>query len=212
MTRNARRFVTFPCLFLLLCSFSATNRCSGAQPARQTANDTRTPEKFRVLFDTTKGKFTVEVTRQWAPLGADRFYQAVQQEFFIDCAFFRVVPNFIVQFGINGNPKVQKKWREAKFKDDPVTQSNKPGTITFATAGRDTRTTQMFINFGDNTFLDRMGFAPFGRVVEGMDVVRGINSEYGEQPNQGSIQTQGNAYLRRAFPRLDYIKTATVIP
>ncbi len=212
MTRSTRWFVTLPCLFLLLCSFSATNRCSGAQPARQTANDTRSPEKFRVLFDTTKGKFTVEVTRQWAPLGADRFYQAVQRKFFNDCAFFRVVPNFIVQFGINGNPEVQKKWREAKFKDDPVTQSNKPGTITFATAGRDTRTTQMFINFGDNTFLDRMGFAPFGRVAQGMDVVRRINSEYGEQPDQGNIQTQGNAYLRRAFPRLDYIKTATVVP
>ena len=169
------------------------------------------PKKFKVKFETTKGDVVIEATRRWAPKGADRFHEAVKAGFYNDCAFFRVVPKFMVQFGINGDPKVQKKWRDAKIKDDPVTQSNKKGYVTFATAGPGTRTTQLFINYGNNSFLDKQGFAPFGKVTKGMDVVEKINSEYGERPGQGKIQAQGNKYLKEEFPKLDYIKKATIL-
>ncbi len=170
------------------------------------------PETYQVKFETTAGDFVVDVTRAWAPIGADRFHEAVKAGFYNECRFFRVVPNFMVQFGINGNPEVQKKWREATIKDDPVTKSNTRGMITFATAGPDTRTTQVFINFKDNSFLDRQGFAPFGKVSdEGMKIVDKINAEYGEQPSQGRMQSRGNAYLKTDFPKLDYIKKATIV-
>jgi peptidyl-prolyl cis-trans isomerase A (cyclophilin A) len=175
------------------------------------------PENFKVQFDTTKGKFTVEVTRSLSPNGADRFYNLVRSGFFKDIAFFRVIPGFMCQFGIHGDPNVSAKWREATIADDPVQGSNTRGTITFATAGPNTRTTQLFINFADNTGLDGQGFSPFGKVTEGMDVVDKINSEYGEGapngrgPDQGRIQGEGNAYLKKNFPNLDYIKSATII-
>ena len=170
------------------------------------------PESYRVKFETSCGDFTVQVTRKWAPLGADRFHEAVTGGFYDGCRFFRVVPNFIVQFGINGDPKVQRRWRRANLRDDrPTGHSNKKGTITFATAGPNTRTTQLFINFKDNGFLDNMGFTPFGEVVEGMESVGKVNAEYGERPNQGAIQGEGNAYLKSEFPRMDYIKTARVV-
>lgn len=174
----------------------------------------KAPETFRALFDTTKGKFTVEVTRSLAPNGADRFYNLVKSGYFTDVAFFRVVPGFMCQFGIHGDPAVSAKWRDANIPDDPVKGSNTRGTITFATAGPNTRTTQLFINFGNNTGLDGQGFSPFGKVTEGMDVVDKINSEYGENaPDvQGRIQNEGNAYLKKAFPNLDYIKSATIVP
>jgi len=168
------------------------------------------PASFKAKFDTSKGPFVVEVHRDWAPKGADRFYNLVKNGFFDDARFFRVVPDFMVQFGINGDPNIQKNWQNANITDDPVTKSNKRGYLTFATRGPNTRTTQLFINFKDNAGLDRQGFAPFGEVVTGMDIVDKITSQYGEKPNQGSIQAEGNAYLNKEFPKLDYIKKATI--
>jgi peptidyl-prolyl cis-trans isomerase A (cyclophilin A) len=169
------------------------------------------PDTFKAEFNTTKGKIVIEVTRSLAPNGADRFYNLVKSGYFTDLAFFRVVPNFMCQFGIHGDPAVSASWREANLQDDPVKASNTRGTITFATAGPNTRTTQLFINFGDNVFLNSQGFAPFGKVVEGMDVVDKINNEYGEHPDQGRIQAQGNAYLKSVFPNLDYLKSASIL-
>jgi peptidyl-prolyl cis-trans isomerase A (cyclophilin A) len=168
------------------------------------------PPDYNVAFDTTAGSYVVQVTRAWAPKGADRFYNLVKHGYYDDGRFFRVLPNFMVQFGINGDPKIQAVWREARIPDDPVTQSNKRGFITFATAGPNTRTTQVFINYADNSRLDADGFAPFGQVVSAMEVVDKINAEYRQQPDQGLIQTQGNAYLTKEFPRLDFIKSATI--
>jgi peptidyl-prolyl cis-trans isomerase A (cyclophilin A) len=185
------------------------------QPSKLTE---KAPDTFKVKFDTTKGAITIEVTRSLAPNGADRFYNLVKAGYFKDIAFFRVIPGFMAQFGIHGDPAVAKVWSDANIQDDPVKGSNKRGTITFATAGPNTRSTQFFINFGDNVNLDNMGFAPFGKVVEGMDVVDKINGEYGEGaprgggPRQDLIQAQGNAYLKKGFPNLDYIKSATILP
>ncbi len=169
------------------------------------------PETYKVKFETTAGDFTVAVTRRLAPKGADQFHSLVKSGFYDGCRFFRVVPRFIVQFGITGDPKVQAKVRNAPIKDDPVRASNKKGTLTFATAGPNTRTSQLFINLADNTFLDRQGFSPFGTVVEGMDAVQKITPEYGEKPDQGKIQSRGNEYLTAEFPKLDYIKKATIV-
>jgi len=170
------------------------------------------PADFKAEFVTSKGNFVVEVHKDWAPLGADRFYNLVRGGFFTNAAFFRVVPNFMVQFGLNANPAVNSAWRNANLRDDPVKQSNKRGYITFATAGPNTRTTQLFINFKDNAFLDSQGFAPFGEVVEGLDVVDKINSQYGETPDQGAIQSQGDAYISKNFPNIDKIKSARILP
>lgn len=178
----------------------------------------KAPEAFKAQFDTTKGKFTIEVTRSLSPNGADRFYNLVRSDYFKDIALFRVIPGFMCQFGIHGDPNISVKWREAAITDDSVKGSNTRGTITFATAGPNTRTTQLFINFGNNRNLDGMGFSPFGKVTEGMDVVDKINSEYGEGapngrgPDQGRVQREGNAYLKKDFPNLDYIKSATIVP
>ena len=171
----------------------------------------RAPAIYKARFETSRGVFVVQVMRSFAPSGADRFFNLVKNGFFDDVRFFRVVPDFMVQFGINGNPSIQTVWRDQNIKDDLVRQSNKRGFITFATAGPNTRSTQIFINYADNSFLDNMGFAPFGRVVEGMEVVDKINAQYREQPNQGRIQSEGNAYLTKEFPKLDYIKKATIV-
>jgi peptidyl-prolyl cis-trans isomerase A (cyclophilin A) len=171
----------------------------------------KAPESFKAQFETTKGKITIEVTRSLAPNGADRFYNLVRSCFFKDIAFFRVLPGFMAQFGIHGDPAVSAKWREANIADDPVKSSNTRGAITFATAGPNTRTTQLFINFGNNAGLDGQGFSPFGKVTEGMDVVDKINSETGERPNQGAIQRFGNEYLKKEFTNLDYIKSASIL-
>jgi peptidyl-prolyl cis-trans isomerase A (cyclophilin A) len=173
---------------------------------------TKAPEVFEVKFVTTKGDFVVQVDREWAPLGADRFYNLVKHGFFTNAAFFRVVPNFIVQFGLSADPAVNKVWRAANIPDDKVTQSNRPGTLVFATAGPNTRTTQLFLNFGNNTFLDSQGFSPFGHVLSGMDVVQKIYAGYGEQPDQGAITTQGKPYLDKNFPNIDMIKSANIVP
>jgi len=176
------------------------------------------PPDYKVKFDTSKGPFVIEVHRDWAPVGADRFYNLVKNGFFNNARFFRVISGFMVQFGINADPAISAQWRTARINDDPVRQSNKRGLITYAMAGPNTRTTQVFINFADNARLDSQGFAPFGQVVSGMNVVDGLYSGYGEGapagggPEQGRIQSEGNAYLMTAFPKLDYIKTATIVP
>jgi len=186
-----------------------------ADPSKLTE---KAPETFKAQFDTTKGKFIIEVSRSLAPNGADRFYNLVKSGYFKDIAFFRVVPGFMAQFGIHGDPAVSAKWREANIPDDAVKGSNTRGTITFATAGPNTRTTQLFINFHDNVGLDGQGFSPFGKVIEGMDVVDKLNGEYGDGapwgrgPDQGRVQMQGNEYLKKDFPNLDYIKSAAVLP
>jgi peptidyl-prolyl cis-trans isomerase A (cyclophilin A) len=174
------------------------------------------PATYKAKFDTTKGVFVIEVTRDWAPLGADRFYNLVKSGFYDNVRFFRVISGFMVQFGIHGDPQVSAPWRNAKISDDPVKQSNKRGYITYAMAGPNTRTSQVFINFGDNASLDGQGFSPFGRVVSGMDVVDKLNAEYGEGaprgrgPDQSRMQMEGNAYLSKDFGKLDYIKKATI--
>ena len=165
---------------------------------------------YRVRLETSKGPILIEAHREWAAHGADRFYNLVRNGYYDDTRFFRVVPNFMVQFGLNGDPAIQSNWANANITDDPGKQSNKKGYVTFATRGKDTRTTQVFINFKDNGFLDAQGFSPFGQVTTGMDVVEKITSQYGEKPNQGAIQSQGNAYLNKDFPKLDYVKKATI--
>jgi len=215
------------CLSLILCStLVAQAPASKGTSSKGTSQGTaarasllnpaslraKAPETFKVRFTTTAGDFVVEVHRALAPLGADRFYNLVRNGFFTNASFFRVVPGFVVQFGLNANPAVNKAWQNANIKDDPVMGSNKPGTLVFATAGPNTRTTQLFINFGDNSRLDGMGFAPFGNVVEGMDVVNKIYSGYGESPDQGLITAQGDAYLAKNFPKIDKIKLAKIVP
>jgi len=171
---------------------------------------------YKVKFDTSQGTFEIEVHRDWAPNGADRFYNLVKNGFYNDTRFFRVIKGFMVQFGINGDPKISQVWRNANVADDPVEESNLRGFVTFATAGPNTRTTQVFINYGDNPSLDGQGFAPFGKVISGLDVVQHLYSNYGEGaprgegPDQSRVQTEGNAYLQKNFPQLDYIKKATI--
>ena len=173
----------------------------------------RAPDMYKAKFDTSAGVFVVQVHRDWAPLGADRFYNMVKIGFFDNTRFYRVVPNFMVQWGFNGDPAVIRAWDTVKLKDDPVKQSNKRGFISFANTGTpDSRGTNVFINYQDNAFLDSQRFAPFGEVVEGMDVVLKINPQYREQPDQNSIRKLGNAYLTKSFPKMDYIKTATIEP
>jgi peptidyl-prolyl cis-trans isomerase A (cyclophilin A) len=168
------------------------------------------PATFKVRFDTSKGPFVVEVHRDWAPLGSDHFYALVKSGYFDGARFFRVVPNFVVQFGLAADPAVTRKWN-TPIADDPVTQTNRLGSIVYATAGPNTRTTQLFINLRSNQSLDSQGFAPFGMVLgNGMSVVQQIYSGYGQQPDQGAITDQGNAYINSSFPKLDYIKKATI--
>ena len=178
--------------------------------AGQAGEDEKAPAAFKVKFDSSAGPFVVEVTRAWAPNAADHFYTLVKSGFYDEARFFRVVPNFMVQFGINADPAVQTKFKN-NIKDDPVKESNKRGYVTFAqTSAPNSRSTQIFVNFKDNSFLDSQRFAPFGQVTSGMDAVDKITAEYGEKPNQGSIQSQGNTYLKAQFPKLDYVKKATI--
>jgi peptidyl-prolyl cis-trans isomerase A (cyclophilin A) len=176
----------------------------------------KAPDTYKANFDTSKGAFTVTVTRGWAPIGADRFYNLVKNGFYDDARFFRVLDGFMAQVGIHGNPTIAKAWMTARIQDDPVKQSNKRGFVTFATGGPNTRTTQFFVNFRDNAGLDKQGFAPFGEVTSGMNVVDRLYNGYGEGepsgkgPNQGRVQGEGNVYLNKDFPRLDFIKAATI--
>jgi peptidyl-prolyl cis-trans isomerase A (cyclophilin A) len=172
------------------------------------------PETYQVKFSTTRGDFTMTVHRAWAPLGADRFYNLVKHHFYDDASFFRVVPGFVVQFGISAFPPVSTAWKHADIKDDPVTQSNKRGYLTFATAGPNTRTTQVFISLRDNASLDSQGFAPFG-VVDGagMNVVEMMYEGYGDSagPDQDKIEKLGEPYLEKGWPKLDKIKSTTLV-
>ena len=173
----------------------------------------KAPNLYKAQFTTTKGDFIVEVHREWAPLGADRFYNLVRAGFFTNASFFRVLPGFVVQFGLSADPAVNKVWQNANIIDDPVRTGNKRGNLVFATAGPNTRTTQLFINFKDNTPLDSQGFAAFGTVVEGMDtVVDKIYSGYGERPDQGKLTQEGDAYVSKNFPMIDKIKSANILP
>lgn len=175
------------------------------------------PAVYKAKFTTTKGDFVIEVTRAWAPLGADRFYNLVKNGFYTDAAFFRVLPGFVAQVGIPARPEVARVWSAARIGDDPVSQSNLRGTVSFATAGPNTRTSQIFINYGDNTALDGMGFAPFGKVIEGIELVDQFFAGYGEGaprgngPDQGRLTNEGKAYLDKNFPKLDTIKAAVII-
>jgi len=175
------------------------------------------PASFRVDFATTKGSFVIAVEREWAPNGADRFFNLANIGYLQDNAFFRAIEGFVVQFGISGNPEINREWANARIKDDPVKSSNQRGYVTFAMAGPNSRTTQLFINLRDNSDLDSQGFAPIGRVIEGMSVIDSLYMGYGEMAPRGKgphprlLNTQGNNYLRRQFPELDYIKSANIL-
>jgi peptidyl-prolyl cis-trans isomerase A (cyclophilin A) len=216
------------CVFLGVLRAQTSHRATGAAHKstasaarrsllRPASLNEKAPTVYRARFTTTKGDFQVEVTRAWAPLGADRFYNLVKNGFFTDASFFRVVPGFVVQFGIPAKPLIGKAWAHATIKDDPVTQSNATGMVTFATAGPDTRTTQLFINLRDNSSLDSQGFAAFGKVTEGMDVVQKLYDGYGDAPPGGNgpdqerLTAEGKAYLDKDFPRLDSIKSAVIV-
>jgi len=196
-------------LFLIVSStFGQSAKSALMKPS---ALKEKAPAMYTAKFDTTAGVFQVEVHTDWAPNGADRFYNLVKNGYYDGCRFFRVVPGFMVQFGINGDPAIQRNWESATIPDEPVKQGNTRGTITFAkSSAPNSRTTQVFINFKDNSSLNRTGFAPFGKIVSGMDVVDKIYSAYGERPEQARIQTEGTAYLAKSFPKLDYIKKATI--
>lgn len=189
-------------------AFALLAGCSG---------DPQAPPKFKAKFETSKGSFVIEATRDWSPKGADRFYNLVKSGFYDECRFFRVLPGFVVQFGVNGDPATNNKWKDSNLDDDPPLQSNAPATVTFATSGPNTRTTQAFINLGQNDRLDARGFTPFGRVVDGMPVVASLYAGYGEGapngagPDQNRLQREGNDYLKRDFSQLDYIKKASIV-
>lgn len=171
------------------------------------------PATYKVKFTTTQGDFVIQVTRAWAPLGADRFYNLVRGKFYDGTAFFRVIPGFMAQFGISPDPKVSAAWSGKNLIDDPVKESNKRGFITFAkTSMPNTRTTQVFINYGDNSRLDPDGFAPFGEVIEGMDVVEKFYSGYGGNPDQTALQQLGKPWIDKNMPKVDLIKTAVIVP
>lgn len=203
-------------MLTVMAALLAAPALAQSPPANPAVLNEQAPAAYKVKFDTSKGPFVVEVTRAWAPKGADRFYNLVKSGFYDNVRFFRVISGFMVQFGINGDPGVMARWRTAQIGDDPVTQSNKRGTVTFAMAGPNTRTSQVFINFADNANLDGMGFSPFGRIVSGMNVVDALNAEYGEGaprgrgPDQSRLQSEGNTYLMKDFPRMDYVKKATI--
>ncbi len=200
---------------IVACQAQAKARQDGKSVLKDPAKlKAKAPEKFKAQFDTTKGVIVIEVTRAWSPNGADRFYNLVKNGFFDGVKFFRVVPNFVVQFGIHGDPSLASKWLESNIQDDPVKESNKRGFLTYAKSNApNSRSTQLFINLQDNTRLDGMGFSPFGRVVKGMDVVDKLYGGYGEDLTQlqGEIAAKGNAYLEKTWPKLDGIKKATIV-
>ncbi|BAQ17332.1 peptidylprolyl isomerase [Methyloceanibacter caenitepidi] len=201
---------------LLISATMAEAPSSAASLGDPASLNARAPDSYKAKFVTSKGTFVIQVNRDWAPHGADRFYNLVKAGFYNDARFFRVIDGFMVQFGISGNPDVSAAWSNANIPDDPVRESNARGTVTFATAGPNTRTTQVFINFNNNAGLNSQGFAPFGKVISGMDVVDSLYKGYGEGaprgngPNQALIKAQGNAYLVTQFPKLDYIQKATI--
>ena len=197
--------------------FIAAAACGrmGAQDAglrNPSALTEQAPNTFRAAFNTSEGPFVLEVHRDWAPMGADRFYNLVKNGFFNDVRFFRVIDGQLAQFGMHGDPAVQEAWRDAAIADDPVRHGNTRGTVSFASRGPNTRTTQLFINLRDNTAYDRLGFAPIAEVVSGMEVVDRLYADYEERPEQPLIDSEGNTYLKREFPNLDYIQKAEIAP
>ena len=214
MTRTVTGILS---LALLVASLAAAQGPDLAKLKNPAALTEKAPDTYKARFDTTKGVFVITVTRAWAPLGADRFYNLVKNGFYDECRFFRVISGFMAQIGMNGDPAVQRAWTSARLQDDPVKESNKRGYVTFAHAGPNSRTTQFFINFGDNgPSLDKQGFPPIGQVTTGMDVVDKLYSGYGDGPprgsgpSQGQITSEGNAYLAKDFSKLDYVKKATI--
>jgi len=207
---------TYLGILFVLISTGLFQSCS----SQTKTTDLQAPAQFKVLLQTSKGDVTIEVTREWSPRGADRFYTLVKDGFFDGVEFFRVLRSprpFMAQFGINGDPKVTEKWADANISDDPVMQHNTRGMISFATSGPNTRSTQLFINYADNSRLDASGFSPIGQVISGMEVVDQFYADYGEGapdgmgPDQGRIEKEGNAYLKKDFPNLVYIKSAKLL-
>jgi peptidyl-prolyl cis-trans isomerase A (cyclophilin A) len=211
-----------PLLMAATTALLALAACSSSpEPPKQQAASPKnepTPEVFRVKLDTSKGPVILECHRDWAPKGVDHFYTLVKLGYYDGNRFFRAVHNF-VQFGISGDPKTNQLWSTAFISDDPVKESNVRGAISYAKDGPNRRSTQLFINLRDNKPLDKQGFAPIGKVVDGMDVVDTFYSSYGEMPSRGGqgpdpskIEVEGNDYLANHFPRLDYISKATLVP
>ena len=222
-----RRFVVCAAVAVVVAAFSAAcqpdGNAGGGTSSALTRPDEKAiaspaPDSFKVAVETSKGTFTILAHRDWAPRGVDRFYNLVKLGYYDDTRFFRVLRGFMAQFGVHGDPKVNAAWEPLRLEDDPVKQTNKRGTVSFATGGPNTRTTQLFINYGDNANLDGMGFAPIGEVVDGMAVVDSLYANYGEGapdgggPDQMRIAAEGNAYLTQNFPRLDFIRRARVVP
>jgi peptidyl-prolyl cis-trans isomerase A (cyclophilin A) len=201
------------CLVLAGCATQpeAKKEAAAPEPQKKTVpNPLGTPDVYKAKFVTSKGPFVIEVHREWAPRGADRFYELIKEGYYNDARFFRVIPNFVAQWGLAASPAITKKW-DKPIDDDPVGHTNSRGTVTFATAGRNSRTTQVFINLRSNQTLDDQGFAAFGQVVEGMDNVDKIYGMYGDTPDQEAITRRGNSYLKSSFPLLDYIRSATIL-
>lgn len=191
--------------------------CSGTKPVEKAAPAERVADIYRVKFETSKGDFTVEVTRAWAPIGADRFHELVKARYFDEARFYRVIRGFVAQFGIHRDSKTSELWRQLKIVDDPQKEKNRRGTLSFAQNGPNTRTTQIFINLADNKRLDGQGFVPFGRITEGIEIADKLAFLYGETapsgagPDAAKAEAMGNSYLISQFPRLDHIKSARVI-
>jgi peptidyl-prolyl cis-trans isomerase A (cyclophilin A) len=209
---QSRMSLQFKTLVPLIGTLLLLSACSKSTEPQKSAEAERQPaaNTYKVRFVTSKGPIVLEVHNDWAPIGAAHFRELVKAGYYDGARFFRVVPRFVVQFGLAAKPSVTKKWDKA-IKDDPVTQTNRAGSLAFATMGPNTRTAQIFINLVSNQSLDSKGFAPFAQVIEGMDVVEHLYSGYGESPDQEAITKQGNAYLEKNFPNLDYIKTATIL-
>jgi len=198
-------------LSIMFTSCSSTEKATtGSGPVDPSKWTKQSPASYKARFETTAGPFTVEVQREWSPLGADRFFNLVQSGYFNGARFFRVVPGFVVQFGLNADPAITAAWKSQNLQDDPVRRSNGRGFLSFATSGPSTRTTQLFINLGDNVRLDQMGFSPFGLVTEGMEAVDKITAEYAESPQQPEIEQKGEAYLQQNFPKLDKVTKASI--
>ena len=219
MPTVTRLLTPLAALLLAACQPAATADRDGGEPAPAalltpdpSALAAPAPDSFSLVFATSKGEIEVRLHRDWSPLGVDRLHYLAVNGFFDGARFFRVVPGFVVQFGLSGRPDVDAAFKPLMIDDDPVTHSNRRGTLVFATSGPNTRTSQLFINLGDNPDLDEQGFSPMGEVVRGMDVVDQLNAEYGEQPRQFFIESKGNAYLRDNFPALDSISSVTVRP
>src|SRR5437667_5705213 len=207
-----------PAALLLACTVSALACSRRDAPPRRPERETAAPpsappvpDSFLVALTTSRGPVSVVVHRSWAPRGADRFYALVHGGFYDGARFFRVVRGFVVQFGLPADPQLGRAWSSQLLPDDPVRHPNRRGTVAFASAGPNTRTTQLFINLADNVRLDGLGFSPIGQVVEGLEVADGLYGQYGERPSQDSIRLQGDAYHKRAYPNLDQIRTARIV-